>query len=257
MEGYLLVDKPAGWTSHDVVAKVRSILQQVYSGQLSVDSAGSKEPKTTNYELKTPSPKVKVGHTGTLDPAATGLMILVIGSYTKKAAEFSKLDKTYEAKLILGSISTTGDSEGEISIISRMRPKDSKIIDVVNSFKGEIQQVPPAYSAIKVGGQRAYKLARQGKLVKIEPRKVTIYGIKHVVYDYPKLKFTVSVSSGTYIRSLAVDIGDKLGIGAYLSGLRRISVNNFNVNDVISINNLTAENFMQNLQIDTGVAKVL
>lgn len=233
MNGFLLVDKLAGISSFGVVARVRKVIRE-----------------ETGH-------KIKIGHTGTLDPAATGLMILVLGRYTKRASEFSKLDKTYEAQLTLGSVSTTGDKEGEMSVSSKVCPKEDQVIEVINEFIGDIYQTPPAHSAIKIDGQRAYKLARQGKSVKIEPRKITIYDINHIAYDYPKLKFTVSVSSGTYIRSLAKDIGEKLATGAYLSNLRRISVNNFNVKDAISIDKLDFELIKQNLRLDTGVAKVL
>jgi tRNA pseudouridine55 synthase len=203
LNGYLLVDKPTGWTSHDVVAKIRNILKK---------EAGR---------------KVKVGHTGTLDPFATGLLIIVIGNYTKRAAEFSKLDKTYEAELILGSTSTTGDPEGVISKKSEDEPTEVEVKRILKNFVGEIEQIPHAFSAMKVNGQRAYKLARAGKEVTLESRKVTIYSIENVEYSYPKLKFTTKVSSGTYIRSLAEDIGEKFGTGAYLSALRRTEVGTF------------------------------
>jgi tRNA pseudouridine55 synthase len=158
MDGYLLIDKPAGWTSHDVVAKVRNILKK---------EAGH---------------KVKVGHTGTLDPFATGLLILMVGSYTKRAAEFSKLDKTYEAELVLGKVSSTGDPEGEITQKSDKVPTQEDVNSTLEEFTGEIEQTPHKFSAMKIDGQRAYKLAREGKEVKIEPRKVTIYSIKDVEY---------------------------------------------------------------------------
>lgn len=215
MDGILLIDKPAGWTSHDVVARVRSLLKK---------EAGH---------------KVKVGHTGTLDPFATGLLVLVTGSYTKRAGEFSKLDKVYEAELTLGATSSTGDLEGEISKKSTHRPGRAEVDSVLNKFIGEIEQVPPAFSAIKVDGQRAYKLARQGKEVEIEPRKIKIYGISDVKYDYPKLSFTCEVSSGTYIRSLAADIGESLGTGAYLSALRRTQVGELDIKDAIGLDGAT------------------
>jgi tRNA pseudouridine55 synthase len=233
LSGYLLVDKPASISSFGIVARIRRIIRE-----------------ETGH-------KIKIGHTGTLDPAATGLMILVLGSYTKRAAEFSKLDKTYEAELTLGLVSTTGDKEGKISVFSKIQPKEDQVAEVINEFIGDIYQVPPAHSAIKIGGQRAYKLARQGRPVKIEPRKITIYDINHVAYDYPKLRLTASVSTGTYIRSLAADVGNKLGTGAYLSNLRRVSVNKFNVKDAISTGNLTVDIIKRNLQTSTGVAKVL
>lgn len=213
MNGIMLVDKPEGWTSHDVVAKVRSILKKE-SGQ-----------------------KVRVGHTGTLDPIATGLLVLVVGSYTKKASKFSKLDKTYEAEVTLGAISTTGDKEGEISAYSTQptadskKPSEKRLREILRTFEGQIDQTPHPYSAVKIDGQRAYKIARRGEIPKIEPRKVTIYSISDVRYKYPKLCFTAKVSSGTYIRSLAEDIGTKLGTGAYLSALRRTEVGKYSVND--------------------------
>ena len=212
--GIMLIDKPAGWTSHDVVAKVRSILKK-QTGQ-----------------------KVKVGHTGTLDPFATGLLVLVTGSYTKKATEFSKLDKTYEGEITLGSNSSTGDSEGEITRHSDKKPSMTAVEAVLGSFLGEIEQTPHKFSAVKVSGQRAYKLAREGKKVEIEPRKVKIYSLDVTDYSYPKLKIRTRVSSGTYIRSLAEDIGKKLGTGAYLSALRRTSVGKFDVKDAQQIDKI-------------------
>jgi tRNA pseudouridine55 synthase len=215
MDGYLLVDKPVGWTSHDVVAKVRNILKK---------EAGH---------------KVKVGHTGTLDPFATGLLILMVGSYTKRAEEFSKLDKTYEAEIILGKESSTGDPEGEITSKSDKKPVLEEIEAVLKEFTGEIEQIPHKFSAIKVGGQRAYKLARAGKEVVLQPRKVTVYTIENIEYDYPKLKFTAEVSSGTYVRSLAEDIGEKLDTGAYLSALRRLKVGSYSLENAKSIDKYT------------------
>lgn len=224
MNGILLVDKPEGWTSHDVVAKVRSILRHSLA---------------TSYPLPaTHSAKVKVGHTGTLDPFATGLLILVLGSYTKRAAEFSKLDKVYEAELTLGKTSTTGDKEGEITKASAKQPVKAAVEAVLGQFKGEILQRPHKYSAVKIDGQRAYKAARVGQTVEIEPRKVKIYEITDVNYRYPKLKFTAKVSSGTYIRSLAEDIGTKLGTGAYLSALRRTEVGAFDIKDALSLDKI-------------------
>lgn len=221
MDGILLVDKSKGWTSHDVVAKVRNILK------------------------KETGKKVKVGHTGTLDPFASGLLVLVIGSYTKRAVEFSKLDKTYEAELVLGSMSPTGDIEGEITKKSDKEPTLQEIKEVLGEFTGEIQQIPHKFSAIKVGGQRAYKLARAGERVEIEPRKVTIYDIENVKYNYPKLRFTAKVSSGTYIRSLAEDIGEKLGTGAYLSSLCRTKVGKFNIEDSIQPRNASVDKIIK------------
>ncbi len=224
MDGILLIDKPAGWTSHDVVAKIRGIIK-AETGQ-----------------------KLKIGHTGTLDPMATGLLVLVLGSYTKRAGEFSKLDKTYEAELTLGAVSTTADGEGEIIKKSAHQPGREQVEEILNTFVGEIRQVPPAFSAIKVDGQRAYKAARAGKKVEIEPRAVTIYSIRNIRYGYPKPSFTTSVSSGTYIRSLAVDVGQKLGTGAYLSALRRTQVGELNVSGALRMEELTVASIGENLR---------
>jgi tRNA pseudouridine55 synthase len=223
MNGYLLIDKPAGWTSHDVVAKVRNILKK---------EAGH---------------KVKVGHTGTLDPFATGLLVLMVGNYTKKAAEFSKLDKTYEAEITLGSVSSTGDTEGETTKKSDDKPSLDDIDRALEQFTGEIEQTPHKFSAVKIDGQRAYKLAREGKEVNLEPRKITIYSIKNVEYNYPKLKLITEVSSGTYIRSLAEDIGEKLGTGAYLTFLRRIKVGALELKDAAAIESLNSTEIQQGL----------
>jgi tRNA pseudouridine55 synthase len=243
VDGILLVDKPAGWTSHDVVAKIRNILAT------EVRSENSESRIIPNSKFPIPnSRRLKVGHTGTLDPAATGLLILVLGKYTKRAAEFSKLDKTYETEVILGKTSSTGDSEGKIVQKSDTKPSLEQVQEVLHTFLGEIEQTPPAFSAIKVDGQRAYKLARAGKEVKLEPRKVTIHEISGIGYEYPKLSFTTSVSSGTYIRSLAEDIGTKLGTAAYMSSLRRTQVGKSSVNGALSPNGLTFEQILSGLQ---------
>lgn len=218
MDGILLIDKPIGWTSFDVVAKVRGIIRA---------ETGQKKPK--------------VGHTGTLDPLATGLLVLTLGSYCKRAGEFSGLGKTYQVSLKLGETSTTGDEEGEKTYVSDEKPSREAIQAALDDFVGEIEQTPPIYSAIKVNGQRAYKLARAGKPVILQPRKVTIYDITDLAYDYPELKFTSKVSSGTYIRSLAEDVGQKLGTGAYMSGLRRTQVGSYSAEDSISIEGLDIE----------------
>ena len=224
MNGILLIDKSAGWTSHDVVAKVRSIIR-AKAGQ-----------------------KVKAGHAGTLDPAATGLLVLLVGTYTKKAGEFSKLDKTYETEITLGATSTTGDIEGELTRKTAKKPTRETACAVLDTFLGETMQTPHPYSAIKVGGQRAYKVARAGKTVEIKPRKITIHAISNIKYHYPKLSFATSVSSGTYIRSLAEDIGEKLGTGAYLSALRRTKVGKFNLDEAIDTQNLTFEQTVSHLK---------
>ncbi len=211
MDGMILIDKPANMTSFGVVSRVRRKL---------TEKAGK---------------KVKVGHTGTLDPFATGLMILLIGKACKKANEFSKLDKTYEATIILGKTSSTGDPEGEIEVISDVVPSEARVQAVLKQFLGEITQIPPAFSAIKINGKRAYKLAREGKEVEVPQRRVIIYELELVEYAYPELKICTHVSSGTYIRTLAEDIGKALKTGAYCRQLRRTTVSGWNVTEAITL----------------------
>ncbi len=206
-DGIISIDKPAGMSSFGVVARVRRQLSEHYGH------------------------KMKVGHTGTLDPFATGLMILVVGKECKNAQQYSKLDKVYEATIVLGKTSSTGDPEGEIVAASDKKVIQSDIEKVLEKFTGEITQTPPAFSAIKVDGQRAYKLARAGKEVKIPPRSVTIYSLQLLSYEYPILKIRTNVSSGTYIRALAQDIGNELRVGGYCSELRRISVYKYSIED--------------------------
>lgn len=171
----------------------------------------------------------KVGHAGTLDPFATGLLIILLGDATKKAGEFLKLDKTYEATVRLGQVSTTGDPEGELTPVSDTQPTRERVLEALAGLTGEITQVPPVYSAIKVGGQRAYKLARKGKEVEIPARQVTIYSLELLDYTYPDIRICADVSSGTYIRTLAEDIGKALGTGAYCSDLRRTRVGEWEI----------------------------
>ena len=195
MNGILLVDKPSGWTSFDVVNKVRRI----------VSSSGL---STSNKK------RFPVGHTGTLDPLATGLLVLMLGTYTKKVPEFTKLDKTYEVTMRLGQTSTTGDEEGQKTSASDHQPSQKEIEVALKSFQGDIMQTPPIFSAIKINGQRAYDLARKGKAPEMQSRPAKIYNIEFKKYEYPLVEFTAEVSSGTYIRSLVEDVGKKLGTGA-------------------------------------------
>lgn len=221
MQGILLVDKPADWTSFDVVNYVRKI----------VATAEGKKPKNT-----------KVGHTGTLDPFATGLLVLLVGKeYTRKAGELSKADKTYEVTMRLGQVSTTGDPEGEITDVKGPLPTRKDVEKTLQKFTGIIEQIPPAYSAIKVNGQRAYRLARTGKEIIIEPRKVTVHKLRLVSYNYPEVQFIASVSSGTYIRTLVEDTAKSLGTGAYTIALRRTTLRKFSIGDALSVNSLDSE----------------
>jgi len=225
MNGILLVDKPTGWTSFDVVGKVRRMV--------------STSPLNTSAKKRFP-----VGHTGTLDPLATGLLVLLLGTYTKKAPELTKLDKTYEVVMRLGQTSTTGDEEGEKTAVSDRRPTLEELHIACARFEGDIMQTPPVFSAIKVNGQRAYKLARAGKAPVMEPRPTHIERIILTKYEYPDVYFTAHVASGTYIRSLVEDIGEWLGTGAYMAGLRRTRVGKFQLADAISMEDLTAEKIL-------------
>lgn len=204
--GILLLDKPAHMTSFGVVARIRRVLSQ-------------QEGK-----------KVKVGHTGTLDPFATGLMILVTGTECKNAGTYTKLDKVYEATICLGATSTTGDPEGDITPLADA-PKVTReqIETVLKQFTGEITQTPPIFSAIKINGQRAYDLARKGEHIDMPERNVMVYLLEVIDYAWPYLNIRTHVSSGTYIRSLAVDIGTALGTGAYCTELRRTRIADWDI----------------------------
>lgn len=210
-DGIILIDKPANMSSFGVVARVRRQLTQHFGH------------------------KMKVGHTGTLDPFATGLMILVVGAECKNADKYSKSDKVYEATVVLGQTSTTGDPEGQIEKISDKKVAQADIETVIEQFRGTITQTPPAFSAIKVNGQRAYKLARQGKKVDIPERQVTIHSLEIISYEYPYLQIKTHVSSGTYIRTLAQDIGKKLDVGAYCSQLRRTAIADYKIEDATQL----------------------
>ena len=210
-EKIILIDKPENMSSFGVVARVRRKLR---------DEQGK---------------KVKVGHTGTLDPFATGLMIILAGKATKKSDEFLKKDKEYEATVYLGKTSTTGDIEGEITEVSDKVPTLDEVKKACEKFVGEINQTVPIFSAIKINGERAYKLARKGKEVEMPTRKVTIFSIDILDYTYPELKIRTHVSSGTYIRTLGEDIGKELKTGAYLTALRRTKIADYDIKDALKL----------------------
>lgn len=228
MQGLLLVDKPIGWTSFDVVNYVRKI----------VANAEGKKPK-----------HVKVGHTGTLDPFATGLLVLLIGKdYTRRAGELAKLDKTYELAMRLGETSTTGDPEGEIRApYSGPAPSRQALEAALESLRGVIKQTPPVYSAIKINGQRAYKLARAGQRVVIEPRSVKVNILEVVKYAFPEADLMADVSSGTYIRTLVEDLGQTLGTGAYTVALRRTRAGAYTLGEAVHISELNATSLEERL----------
>lgn len=251
-DGIVLIDKPAGWTSFDVVAKIRGKIRRQY----------------TEQGIKPTKRQLKVGHAGTLDPFATGLLVILLGDATKKATEFLKLDKVYEAEIILGQVSTTGDPEGEIarylpvgedySQSERLRSESTTraadvpeeqgtprptlrdVQEVLRQFTGQITQRPPIFSAIKINGQRAYKLARDGKEIEIPERTVTIHSLELLDYAYPSLKVRTHVGSGTYIRSLAVDVGEALETGAYCKQLRRTKIADWSIDDASTLDDYLA-----------------
>lgn len=245
MDDILLIDKPAGWTSFDVCAKIRGHyrrkLRQMHEArgfctEQQRREAANRAAKRTNAmgeQVWRCRCRARVGHAGTLDPFATGLLIILLGGATKQAGEFLKKDKVYEATIRLGATSTTGDPEGQLTPVSDTQPAYQAVLKALKAFTGDITQTPPAFSAIKIGGKRAYQLARQGKAVDIPERQVTIYSLELRDYTYPDVKVRAHVSSGTYIRSLAEDIGNYLGTAAYCSELRRTQIGDFSVSDAV------------------------
>jgi tRNA pseudouridine55 synthase len=213
VSGIILIDKPRGMTSHDVVARLRRV-------------AGNRQ----------------VGHTGTLDPMADGLLIVCIGPATRVAQFLVGLDKIYVGGITLGAISSTYDAEGTIVAQSRPLPKDADLVRAAMARQvGELIQLPPSYSAIKVRGKKLYEYARDGEPVPQKPRPVKIMHFDLVRYAPPEIHFMAKVGSGTYIRSMAHDLGVALECGAYLSQLRRIQVGAFSVDQAILLETLIAE----------------
>lgn len=214
MTDFLLINKPEGWTSFDVVGFARKQLRPKYP------------------EIK----KLKVGHAGTLDPFATGLLIIGVGrEATKKLDEFKALPKTYVATIRLGATSDTYDKTGRIQQIPNTIPPTAKQIEEkIKSFTGKQKQIPPMFSAKKINGQRLYELARQGIEVERKANEIEIYQIKVLDYSWPLLQIEVQCSAGTYIRSLANDIGAKLGTGAYCEELVRTKIGQHSLADAVS-----------------------
>ncbi len=208
----LSVNKPLGWTSFDVVNKLRRSL-----------------------EWKS------VGHAGTLDPAATGVLIVLCGSATSSAVEFQKLNKEYRALIRFGVVTDSDDLEGEV-IETRVVPTlDFHVIEsALAGFHGDIEQVPPAYSAVKVQGKRSYALARKGKAPILSARTVSVYQINCLRITQPEIEISVTCSGGTYIRSLARDLGSILGCGGTLAGLVRTAIGPYRVEHALSIDQVLA-----------------
>jgi tRNA pseudouridine55 synthase len=206
----LLIHKPLTWTSFDVVNKLR-------------------------YRLKIK----KIGHAGTLDPLATGLLIICTGKMTKQIESYMGLEKEYTGTFVIGQTTPSFDLETDVTEpvdISHITP--DAIEDVVKSLTGKISQLPPAHSAIKVGGKRAYKFARQGKEIELQPRAVEVSVFEITEVQLPQIQFRVVCSKGTYIRSLARDLGEGLGVGAYLSQLCRTRIGTFKLEDAVSIDDV-------------------
>lgn len=212
----ILIDKPYGWTSFDVVNKIR-----------------------THFKYRRGIKKIKVGHAGTLDPLATGLLILCTGKFTKKIDEFQAQEKEYTGTFVLGATTPSSDLETaidksfDISHIS-----EQMIYNTTKTFVGETDQIPPAFSAKKINGERAYEYARRGEDVIIQTRKVTVTHFEITKIALPEVDFILTCSKGTYIRSIARDFGAKLATGAYLSSLRRTKIGDFSVDDAFSMDEI-------------------
>jgi tRNA pseudouridine55 synthase len=207
-DGLLVIDKPGGMTSRDVVNRAQRW-----------------------FPLGT-----RIGHTGTLDPLATGVLVLGVGMATRLTEYVQRMSKVYSAGILLGATSDTDDAEGQITPLSDARiPLQEGMLQALGGFIGAVEQVPPAYSAAKVTGRRAYDLARQGKEVSLAPRTVTIHAIDVIAYAYPHLEIVVRCGKGTYIRSLARDLGRRLRCGGYITSLRRLQVGCFKETDALAL----------------------
>ena len=209
ISGVLVVDKPVGMTSHDVVQVIR---------------------RGTNIR--------RAGHTGTLDPRASGVLVVLIGPAVRLSEYVSASDKRYQAVVRLGSTTDTYDGEGQVIQTSDINITEDQFEEALKDFIGEIEQVPPPYSAVKVKGRKAYEMAREGEEVDLQPRKIQVYNLELLEWDPPEAVVDVYCSSGTYVRSLAHDLGEKLGSGAYLVGLRRTKSGRFSLRDAVPLRKL-------------------
>lgn len=209
----LLTDKFTGWTSFDVVNKIRSTLKYQYD-----------------------IPKIKVGHAGTLDPLATGLLIICTGKKTKEIERFQNLPKEYITTIKLGETTPSFDLETDVDkTFSTDGLTGKMIVDAVNEFNGKQEQIPPDFSAKRVNGKRAYESARKGKSLHLKPSEIEIYKIEIIEINFPFIKIKVNCSKGTYIRAIARDLGQKLNNGAHLTELRRTKIGDFSVEDAITV----------------------
>lgn len=221
MEGFLLIDKPEGMTSHDVVDRLRRL---------------------TGVR--------RIGHAGTLDPFATGLLVVGVGrGATKRLGEVMGKDKAYEATAVLGATTATQDKTGEIMPTDPARPfpPEAEVRTAMATFLGPQRQTPPMFSAKKVGGRKLYELARKGETVERKPSEITVHAFDLLSYDPPRLAFLVRCSSGTYVRTLAHDLGAALGTGGYLETLRRTAIGEFLVEDAVRLEDLSPESWQGRL----------
>ena len=215
----LLIDKPFGWTSFDVVNKIRSTIKQ-----------------TLNIK------KIKVGHAGTLDPLATGLLIICTGKFTKKIDSFQGQDKTYVGSMFVGATTPSFDKETEVnSTFDTSNITKSELLNTAENLTGEIEQTPPKYSAVKIDGKRAFEYARNDDEVKLRSRQVTIHQFELLNFDLPEIDFLVNCSKGTYIRSLVNDFGIFLNNGAYMSSLRRTAIGSYSVTKAHTVDSIIKE----------------
>ena len=209
----ILIDKELNWTSFDVVNKIRYAIKK-------------------KFDIK----KIKVGHAGTLDPLATGLLIICCGKMTKSINNFSAMNKTYSGKITIGSTTPSYDLETKPNVHYPIDHINEKLIlKTAKKFVGKIFQTPPMFSAIKKDGVRLYNLARKGKEIKIDKREVSIDSFEITSFNLPEISFNVTCSKGTYIRSLAHDFGKELNSGAHLSELRRIKIGDYSVKDSVKV----------------------
>ncbi len=209
--GIVLLDKPSGPTSHDMV-----------------------------YALRRGSGERRVGHAGTLDPLATGLLVLCLGTATRLSEYLAGKDKRYVARVRLGQTTTTYDAQGEVTAETAVVPERAVVEAALGAFRGPQLQVPPQYSAVKRGGQKAYEAARRGEVLELEARPVEFYALALVDWRPPECTLEVHCSAGTYVRSLAHDLGQKLGCGAHLAGLRRTASGSFRVEEAVTLEALNA-----------------
>lgn len=229
----LLLDKPYGITSFGLVFQIKKWVNPKPDEVPNLEGESNREKKRRI--------RIKIGHAGTLDPLASGLMIVCTGKWTKKIQGYMGMDKTYKGSFQLGATTPTYDRESlpeNIKETAHITPENIEAIK--HQFVGDLQQLPPAYSAIKQDGKALYALAREGKEVRLAPRCVTIHSLEMAYENLPEVNFTVRCSSGTYIRSLAKDIGEVLGCGAYLSSLQRTAIGDYSLDDAFSLDEMKA-----------------